>query len=74
MTTVSCPICGTAYSMIKRAGQRCDDLSRDQARPCVGRLIPDHELERAEWRFLHPHEDSRSADILKAMREDGVRT
>jgi hypothetical protein len=66
---VGCPICGAGYYYgIRRAGQRCWDLSRQQARPCVGRLIPLDDLLTAEWRFEDaPGEDPREPDILRAM-------
>jgi hypothetical protein len=50
-----CPICLTWYSAAWRTpGTRCDDLSQGQERPCVGRVIPAGEFERAEWRRNNP--------------------
>jgi len=34
----------------RRAGQLCNDGAQDQTRPCVGRLMPLKDFERAEWR------------------------
>jgi hypothetical protein len=45
-----CPVCGTWWNLGQRPGAKCRDWSQGQARPCVGRLIPAAEFERAEWR------------------------
>lgn len=78
MDAFTCPICGTNYTNVPdglpptKAGDRCDDLSQDQRRNCVGRLIPTEEIELAEWRFPYP-EDPRPGRIIAEMRRSRSR-
>lgn len=51
-TWVVCPVCLVNYTVgfaEKYAGGRCGDLSKGQGAPCVGRLIPADDFEKAEW-------------------------
>lgn len=46
-----CPVCLTSYSVrMRRGAQKCGNLSQSQRKGCVGRVIPDAQLNRAEWR------------------------
>jgi hypothetical protein len=51
-TTTVCPVCTCAYAAeVWPPGSQCSDLSHDQARPCVGRVMPYVEFQRAEWKL-----------------------
>ncbi len=48
--TFICPVCLCSYSeLLKKEGDKCEDLSNDQTMPCVGRVIPDYDFFTAEW-------------------------
>lgn len=49
-TWFKCPVCLMGYSQSLRSdGSKCGDTSSGQTEPCVGRLIPQDEFERADW-------------------------
>jgi len=52
-----CPVCLVAYARGlggREAGDRCGNVGNGQERPCVGRLMPQEDLEAAEW--VYPRE------------------
>ncbi len=75
-----CPICLTGYSLIVRSGSRCGDLAQGQKEPCVGRVIPKEEFDRAEWRVPYnrlrdkPSRPKRSTDAVLVWRETASMT
>ena len=53
-----CPVCLCGYAagglLGKRAGGVCGNMAMRQAAPCVGRLMPQDEFDRADW--IYPRE------------------
>ena len=65
-----CPVCLVSYSdgfFEKYAGSRCGDTSKDQKEPCVGRLIPADDFEKAEW-ILPDEVSDESQDPRRSIR------
>lgn len=76
-----CPICGTNWNASvppldgpqQTVGSRCNDWSQGQQRPCVGLLMPTHEVDTAEWRFgyIAPEDDPRFHAIRRELPVNG---
>ncbi len=51
---LACPVCETCWSSaVHSVGAKCGDTSSEQRRPCVGRLMPEADYKKAEWRGLY---------------------
>jgi hypothetical protein len=69
-TWLVCPVCLVNYTegfFERYAGSRCGDLSKGQKEPCVGRLIPADDFERADW-ILPSEVSDESQDPRRKIR------
>ena len=63
-----CPVCMTQYWGIRRPGQVCADLSQDQQRNCVGRVIRAEAFAQAEWRRPYSWDQWRTWHLAAVQR------
>lgn len=71
-----CPIClcgwKSGYEEGKKTGALCGDRSQGQQSDCVGRLMPEADFERAEWRTPFENEDGTPVRQSGGGKTEGV--